>query len=326
MDILFDNPIGSMYGPYFLALYAVFIVFTLVVVWIMKKLADSTDKLPMPPISNQVDPYQIAYLRGGTNELARSVLFNLLQKGFLENSDAKTLKRMDPSPDTSRLNSIETVSIEWVGNGRSNNDIFGAGGLTAQLEGFGRTYEDQLEKQQLLTDDQIRTKVTVVKWLSAFAIAAFGLYKILAAFSKGRSNVTFLVVLGSLGIFAVVASGKLPRISKLGKAYLARLQLTFENLKVHPEPPPATLHSQGTESQTAFGSIDPFLLSIGVFGGAALGGSVYETYNTIFQKSQTINSSSCGAGCGDCGSSCSSSSCSSCSSCGGGCSGCGGCS
>lgn len=326
MEILFDNPIGSMYGPYFLALYAAVIFFTLMVIRVMKSFVDSTHKLPMPSISSQIDPYQVAYLRGGTNELARTVLFNLLQKNLLEHAESKTLKITEAASNTSRLNSIETAAVGWIGNGRTNNEIFKSGGLTTQLEAFGRTYEHQLEEQQLLTDDQIKMKVAVVKWFAAATVAALGFYKVLAAFSRGKYNVMFIVVLGVVGLVFVFLSGKLPRISKLGKAYLARLQLTFENLKVHATPPPANFHLQPSAPQSSLNSIDPFLLSIGVFGGAALGGSVYESYNTIFQKSQKLNSSSCGAGCGDCGSSCSSSSCSSCSSCGGGCGGCGGCS
>ncbi len=326
VEILFENPLGSMYGPYFLALYAMFILFVLIVLRVMKSLVDSTDKLPMPSISSQIDPYQLAYLRGGTNELARTVLFNLLQKNLLEHAESKTLKRTAAATNISRLNSIETAAMGWIGNGRTNNEIFQSGGLTSQLEAFGRTYEHQLEQQQLLTDDQIKMKVAVVKWFAAASVAALGFYKVLATLSRGKYNVMFIVVLGVIGIVLVFLSGKLPRISKLGKAYLARLQLTFENLKVHATPPPSNVHLPAAETQSSFNSIDPFLLSIGVFGGAALGGAVYESYNTIFQKSQKVHSSSCGAGCGDCGSSCSSSSCSSCSSCGGGCGGCGGCS
>ncbi|MEZ5346021.1 MAG: TIGR04222 domain-containing membrane protein, partial [Pyrinomonadaceae bacterium] len=305
---------------------AAFIILILLVVLGAKSFVDSTLKLPMPPISNQIDPYQLAFLRGGTNELARTVLFNLLQKNLLEHSETKTIRKTAAGADTSRLNSIETAAMEWIGSGKTNNEIFQSGGLVTQLDSFGRTFEHQLKRQQLLIDDEIQTKVAVLKWFAAAAVAGIAGYKILAAMSRGRYNVMFIVVMSVVGIILVFVSARLPRISKLGKAYLARLQLTFENLKVHQTPPPASVHLSSAQPQGTFNSIDPFLLSIGIFGGAALGGTIYDSYNTIFQKSQKLHSASCGAGCGDCGSSCSSSSCSSCSSCGGGCGGCGGCS
>ena len=84
MDILLDNPLATMYGPYFLILYGFVIFFVLVILAIIKSGVDDTDELPIPPIPLQIDPYEIAYLRGGTNEVVRSVVFSLMQKGFIE--------------------------------------------------------------------------------------------------------------------------------------------------------------------------------------------------------------------------------------------------
>lgn len=79
-----------LYGPTFLFIYAVFIFLTVIFLFIIKRFFDSSDKLPIPNIHNNVDPFEISYLRGAETELARSVIFSLMQKDFLEFSADKT--------------------------------------------------------------------------------------------------------------------------------------------------------------------------------------------------------------------------------------------
>jgi hypothetical protein len=65
MDILLDNPLATMYGPYFLILYGFFIFFVLISLGFAKTRIDRTDELPIPPVPSEVDPYEIAFMRGG---------------------------------------------------------------------------------------------------------------------------------------------------------------------------------------------------------------------------------------------------------------------
>lgn len=84
MEILLDNPLANMYGPYFLVLY-IFITFITVTSFAFIRLRiDKTNLLPVPPVPSVLDPYEIAYLRGGLNEMARTAIFSLTQKGLLE--------------------------------------------------------------------------------------------------------------------------------------------------------------------------------------------------------------------------------------------------
>ena len=75
MDILFNNPLATMSGVVFLIFFAIVIIFTLIVLALIKSQIDKSDKMNLPPIPANIDPYEIAYLRGGTNEMARSVCF-----------------------------------------------------------------------------------------------------------------------------------------------------------------------------------------------------------------------------------------------------------
>jgi hypothetical protein len=134
--------------------------------------------------------------------------------------------------------------------------------------------------------------------------------------------------MGIIGVVILGVMSKAPRLTAHGKNYLERLQLAFENFKYASKP--ANLN-QNHQPANSFAAVDPLLLSVGIFGTAALAGTAYDGYNQAFHKAQQGQSTSGGSSCGSgCGTSSDSSSCSSGDgggSCSGGCGGggCGGC-
>ena len=108
MDLLFNNPLANMYGPTFLLFYGSMIVFTLIGCWIGLRLLDHTGSLPVPLIPSKPDPYKIAYLRGGENEVTRLIIFDLLQRGYLQRTaDDNRLERAPAPPDIGQLTRLE---------------------------------------------------------------------------------------------------------------------------------------------------------------------------------------------------------------------------
>lgn len=334
MDFLFDNPLASMYGPYFLVFYIIFIFMTLVIFSILKNQLDKTRHYAMPPIPSQPDPFEIAFLRGGENELARSVVFSLTQKNLLKIiNDGKTSRiyRTEAKLDKQNLSPIERTAHGWFGAARDAKEIFGPIGLAKSLRPYYETYEARLEQQHLIPDEEIKQKRNRIRKRAAFVVAGLGLYKISAALINGYTNIWGIIILGTIGLVVIMVSGKLPRQTRLGKAYLERLQIAFDRLRNTNQLISSNKTSGSPEE--AFASFDPLLLSVGVFGGAVLAGTIYDDYNQAFQRAQSTAGVS-----GSCGSSCGSSSCSSggdssssCSGggdggggCGGGCGGCGG--
>jgi len=341
MDILLDNPLATMDGPYFLILYGFIIFFSVITLAIIKRGIDKTDNLALPPIPSQIDPFEIAYLRGGTNEVARSVVFSLMQKDYVEiTGDGATvkIKRVENSQKRARLTQIEELALNWIGTEREAKDVFNSYfGLVKQLEPYGLNYHSRLEQGQMLSTNEMNKSLSIWKWAAAALIFFLGLYKIAASIAHGYFNFFLTIVFGAIGLIIVfVSASYLPRLTKLGKAYLERLQLAFDNLKYEAQKPYIPSNEPQVVPQTTFAGVDPLLLSVGVFGSAILAGTVFDSYNHAFnrvQQQNAANSSSCSSGCGSScsagGSSCSSgdsgSSCSGGSSCGGGCGG-GGCS
>lgn len=333
MDVILNNPLASMYGPYFLAFYGVLIAAAVGFLWILGRSIDRTGAMPLPQIPATVDPFEIAYLRGQETELARAAVFSLINKGLIEFSESRnSVVRKKADASSERLTKIERITLDWIGGLRMTSEIFSEDGLLKQLEPYAREYRHRLERSNLLIGESTRNSYAGIKRAVLIVLLGLAGYKVLAAVMNGRFNIIFLLILGYLGYLAIKKISSLPRISKLGESYLSRLQLTFADLKNKALPVIGDRETGPARARTTLAGIDPLLLSVGVFGSAVLAGTVYDSYNQVFARSyrqQSESSGHCGAGCGIC-SSCSGvssgSSCSSCSSCGGGCGGCGGCS
>lgn len=328
MEILIDNPLATMYGPYFLILFGFVNFFAIVILALVKTQFDKSDQLGIPAIPPNIDPYEIAFLRGGTNEVARSVIFSLLQKGFIEIDNIATpavIKKTLNQPDRKSLNQIELMTLGWLGASREPKEVFGASGLVEQLKVYANSYQGRLEQQQMLMSDEARTALNPVKWTVFIIIFGLGAYKIFAAIVNENFNIFFLIIFTIVGLIIAAAVSKLPRVTKLGKAYLDRLQTAFDNLKYTSQRAYIASNQPKIAPQTTFGGVDPLLLSVGVFGAGILAGTVFDGYNQAFQRAQNASvagGSSCSSGCGSCSSS--SGSDGGGSSCGGGCGGCGG--
>ena len=327
MDLLLDNPLATMYGPIFLIVYGLVTFAALSSLVILKSELDKTDKLSPPAIPPQPDPFEIAYLRGGINEMARSVIFSLVHKDFVEVSiDDKNgkIKRAANTADPRRLNQIEQTTLRWIGNERLASDVFNSYfGLTKQLEQHAQVYQDQLERRQLLTPQENKHRIKKSSLSAAALIGGLGAFKVLAAIAFGNFNFVFTIILAVVGVAIAVYVGRLPRLTKLGVLYLDRLSLAFDSLKLTSQAPYIRTSETRVIPEASFAGVDPLLLSVGVFGTGILVGTIFDEYNNAFRRAQHQQAG--GSGCGSaCGSSCSSGGGDGGGSCGSGCGGCGG--
>jgi len=321
MDFLFDNPLANMYGPYFLVFYILFIISTIIGYRLLRNRLDKTAHFAIPPIPHNPDPFEIAFLRGGANELARAVVFSLAQKNLLKFAGSDKSSQINPTGiqfDLRTLSPIERTALGWFGTTRDTKEMFHLkDGLTQTLKPYYETFQNRLEMQNFFPDEEMKRR-NLRLTLQAFLIfGGLGAYKFIAALSSGYTNIVGIVVITIIGMFVLGLAAKMPRLTKLGKTYLERLQMAFDRIK--------SSNNNETSDQISipsatFAAVDPFLLSVGVFGGAALVGTIYSDYNRTFEKAQSqasVSSGACGSGCGS--SSCSSGG----GNCGGGCGGCG---
>jgi len=283
---------------------------------------DKTAHFAVPPIPHNPDPFEIAFLRGGANELARAIVFSLIKKNLLKIINEEKISRICPTNigfERRSLQPIELAALEWFSANREPKELFQTNGLAQTLKPYYETFQTRLELQNFLPDEEMKKRGHRLTLQAFLIFCGLGAYKFIAALSNGYTNTVGIVFITIVGMFVLGSSAKLPRLTKLGKTYLERLRMAFDRIK------PSNHYETSVQTNVpsaTFAAVDPFLLSVGVFGGVALAGTIYSNYNLAFQRAQNQSAaSSCGS---SCGSSSSTSGGDGGSSCGGGCGGCGG--
>ena len=115
MDFLFDNPLANLYGPYFLILYGLLTVAAITGYRVLRNRLDRTEQFGIPPIPNNPDAFEIAYLRGGENELARTVVFSLAQKNLLKFVNDDKTQQIQPTGESFDRRSLSPIENTAVG-------------------------------------------------------------------------------------------------------------------------------------------------------------------------------------------------------------------
>lgn len=132
-----SNPIANMYGPLFLLFYGFVIVVTLLVCrWVARQ--DSTANLPLPKVPTNPDPHEIAYLRGGENEVTRLVVFDLIQRGYLQVNGK--IERSPNHPNPVNLSPMEREVFSWFDKPKGASEIFHS--LSNQVKQHYTPYAD----------------------------------------------------------------------------------------------------------------------------------------------------------------------------------------
>ncbi len=288
-------------GPEFLFAYALLMLGATVALVVARQLCESgpTPKLPF------VDPYLIAYLRGGADETVRVSTFVLLDRGLLESAGERVHSAPGAAEQVRRPLEREIVSSLQIA--RPGYELVNDPDVLAQAERLS----GELMKLGLVpgpSETRLRAAFGLVAVFSLWSVAAV---RIALSIERARHNIAFLIMLA-------VASSVIPLVTLShtrtvrGDHLLDDLRTLFSDLRERA----ASLRRGGATQELA--------LLLAVFGLGALQGAQLTLALALFPKLQR----SSGAGGGSSGSSSSScgSSCSSSSSCGGGCGGgCGGC-
>ena len=212
MDWLLHNPLAEMYGPNFLALYAAVIAGTLGICY-ARAHEDDTDALPPPPLPIAPDPYEIAFLRGGENEVVRLAIFRLLQRGSLRTSGDKvktiTCAALPFDRDTTTL---EHEVLAYFNYPRKVTEIF-TSPLPARVRSLCAPYEERLRFACLLNGPDVQERGRRVRNQGALVIFVLGGYKLMAALHNGYDNVGFLVAMGMIAVALLAFVCQTPRLS-----------------------------------------------------------------------------------------------------------------
>jgi uncharacterized protein (TIGR04222 family) len=283
------NPF-DLSGPEFLIFY----ICVALMVIIALKLAIDEAEGGAPRALPLSDPYQIAWLRGGTPEAARIAVLSLIDRGLLT-------VRGDNLLNLSPVQSVIREPIERAILGRCAQSGTPATAVLDDpaVERACAPYRAQLERLRLMPDAAMRA--ARYRWFAIAAAILLGiaLGKIVIAFGRGRYNVEFLITLTVIGL-GVVWFLVRRRRTHLGNRMVKDLRRLFRALRQRA----ATVRPGSMTS-------DAMLLAA-VFGISALPATGFADFLRVYKKAASSGGgcgSSCGSGCGGGG--------------GGGCGGCG---
>jgi len=307
MDWLLHNFIADMPGPSFVGAFAGVAVMVLAACYLAIRRRDPTKLLAPPEVPSKVDPYEIAYLRGGANEVVRVVVYALRQRGFIavrtENigfmhtsTTTKLGQRRDP-PDE-QLTGLEARVFDSVRRPKEASDLFDTRwkhfdwtkrSLTDDIEQLCSPYRTRLLADNLLLPAPTKQEKLRVFLLGAGTLVGLATYKVASAWYKGLSNIAFPVPMTVVAILilTVAVGASDHKISARGKAYLARLRLAFGGL--------GTSVSSGTSN--AFQPDHAAVLAVGVSGLAILKGTPDAAFAEFFPKAGSRGG--CGSNPGD---------------------------
>ena len=293
------NPITEMNANEFLGFYLVLILTAIIICWWKSNRSDWTADLAPPPVPADLDPYEIAYLRGGENEVTRLAIVSLTERGYLEvkstdgvfsgtlallsldDSSPQFIAQVDNGPNPEELSSLERAVFDWFATAKETSKVFDGGELPELVASRCLHYQERLQAEHLLTPDDVCDRIRNIALLAGVVIATFGLSRIVVGMMRDRP-VGFLIVMSIVAGVVLVGLGDASRLSSLGNRYLERIQEYLEPRK-----------------ETLAQRSGPDLpLLVGAFGIVVLADTPYSIFQEVFKKSSESTSGGCGAGCG----------------------------
>jgi len=290
------NPF-DLHGPDFLLFYFVLSVVLPVVLVLGRRFRESG-----PPPSLQLDdPYLLACLSRGLQEVIRVSTISLVDRGFLQVSKGVVSRKAEsPTIDPSQ----PEIEREVVGHFRVQQSLKSAFGKSTGPMESAKRYEEKLQQYGLVPDRDSRRTRWLWTGLTATVLFVVGAAKVLIALDRGHSNVFFLIVLTPIAAIVTVKIGN-PYRTRRGDAYLASVRGLFTDLKGRAK----SLHRGGGTKE--------LLWLAALFGMSAVPAVAFP-----FIKEFPLPQTGSGSSCSSCSSGCGSSGCGG-GGCGGGCGGCG---
>lgn len=290
IDWLIHNPVADMYWPNFLLLYGSAIALILLACWGTLR-PSGVGVLSPPAVPAEPDPYEIAYLRGGEHEVTATVVFGLIQRGYLRVSGeankwyvllhlsghflrrwhkapkacaGRRVEQTPGHPDPRHLSSLERSAFDWFSAPETATWQWASDELPSGIMEHCTHYEERLRKQGLFSSVHLPDKARKIGLLGGIVISTPGSYKLLVELFKGHDEAAllFVVMMGSLLLLSMLCS--VSHLSRRGRAYLDQLTVAFGPLKKEVVADPTRL------------------LLVGLFGVGVLAGGLYSNYEEIF--------------------------------------------
>lgn len=281
--------IFDLYGPEFLALYVVLLggATVFAVIWRQARRGPSDT----PDLKTlRLDPFDIAYLSGGQNGLARASAVALVHRGLIELQSGGKLHRIGAK----KLPDLASYHLHWC-----EQAVYG----WMEKQWFPRlstvsnaidasSIRKRLDNEGLTLDGNSRFTTAAVQASVFLVVLAIGVIKIGVGVSRDRP-VGFLIVLCFITIAIMLGTGKPPWRSRRGDVVLDLLRKANKTLQ--------TTAASDTISLAA----EDVVMAFSLWGVSMLNGAIFASTRAAMRPASASGwSSSCGSGCGGGGGGC----------------------
>jgi len=181
-----------------------------------------------------IDPYEVAYLRGGSRELLKLRLFELMQKGCLivieEMRWFATDRLLSAATDLQNRSELDTADrhlLEFFRHPRTPKEIFNLT-FPRELASVCTRIRQDLFKREMLTgrlapEDCGGGPFAIAIVVTVFLLGVCGTYLL-------HSIIPFALVIGGVLIYGYYSTKDRYRLTDTGKQHLKALQRQFQSL------------------------------------------------------------------------------------------------
>jgi len=259
-----------------LTLYLIAIVVALMAPILVSSMLDRSNGRPVPPVPDSPDPFRIAYLRGGENEVVRLLLFDLVRRAYLtiiadDGAKAKDrmISRADDPPVYDELSVLEASLVGFFEVAKRPSEIYRSH-IPALVRRSFESEQDDLVQMNMLIPQAVESKMITADRAAMVLGCMVGLGLGFVHFDSAAAGIAIagLFFFGQRKVDRLLSRRR--RISKLGRKYISAIQAAFEDMKPKASRPAAN------------DDRDALLLPVGFYGTSVLIGTPYDAYHYLY--------------------------------------------
>ena len=298
----FFTTFTQLEGPVFLLLYAVMFAAFICACMVLRHQIDKDDTGRPIEAGVDPDPYQMAYLRGGINEVCRLATFELFEKRALDEKNSwngSVRWTLKPSVvNAANCSPFALAASAFYTEPRRPTEIFRSD-VASRFTSQFRDWDDWIEREELRIAPDKQFKMNGLALVLAAVYAAVGLLKIVAAVLHDRYNIGFAIAMLIAGTIVILITRSPRRFNARGRRFLSATQIiNGKHRRIAAQSVPSSIQSDVPMSSglATSGMTSMPMMAMGLFGVAALQGSSYDDFRKTYQKSESTGGG-CGASC-----------------------------
>jgi uncharacterized protein (TIGR04222 family) len=281
-------------GPDFLNVFGLVVIVALAAAWLVIRVADRTDRRPPPPVPENPDAMEVAYLQGGVNQVIRTLIYDLAQRGFVALAKGDRVVPLQRQPQPDELNALERIVLQAVQAKPKAREMFEDRALRSRLLEELAPLRAKLAAEELTKPEAVKIWRRRAQVAGTLVIAGLALAKIYVAWRAGEnvSYLIFLAIASVAALFALAYVATRAHASRRGHAYLDAMRLAYADRLREAV---GHIGSPGPEAR-AFGGASLFL--IGLYGFSVLKGTTEAMFAESFKRGSESGGGDCGTSCG----------------------------